>query len=58
MKKKRFELILNLLKTLGDLIPSGMGSEILPKLGFHFTDSTIGLGGFVSAIITSYQLYE
>lgn len=40
------------------MIPAGMGSEILPKLHLSFTDSTIGLGGLLSAIITSYQLYD
>jgi len=40
------------------MIPAGQGSEILPKLKLSFTDSTVGLGGFVSAIITSYQLYD
>lgn len=58
LDKKRKELILNLIKTLGDMIPAGQGSEILPKLKLSFTDSTVGLGGFVSAIITSYQLYD
>ena len=56
--KKRYELLLNLIKTLGDIIPAGQGSEILPKIGLSFTDSTVGLGGLVSAIITSYQLYD
>ena len=58
LDKKRKELILNLIKTLGDMIPAGQGSEILRKLKLSCTDSTVGLGGFVSAIITSYQLYD
>lgn len=49
---------LNIIKNLGDLITASQGSEIFPKLtGRSFTDGWIGAGGFVSAVITSYQLY-
>jgi hypothetical protein len=41
------------------MIPAGQGSEILPNIfGFSASDSLIGIGGFISAIITSYQLYD
>jgi len=49
---------LNIVKNLGDLITASQGSNIFPKLtGKTFTDGWIGAGGFVSAVITSYQLY-
>ena len=49
---------LNIIKNLGDLITASQGSDIFPKLtGKTFTDGWIGAGGFVSAVITSYQLY-
>lgn len=47
------------MKVVGDIVPAGQGSEIFPKvLGFTANDSWCGLGGLVSAIITSYQLYD
>ena len=52
------EQYLNIIKNFGDLITASSGSEIFPKLtGKSFTDGWIGAGGFVSAVITSYQLY-
>jgi hypothetical protein len=59
LHKKRSELLLNLIKTVGDMIPAGQGSEILPNFfSFSASDSLVGIGGFISAIITSYQLYD
>lgn len=58
-EKKRMLLGLNLLKVLGDIIPAGQGSEVFKTLfGWTANDKLCGLGGFVSAVITSYQLYE
>jgi len=58
-EKKRITLGLNLIKVLGDIIPAGQGSEMFQTLfGFTVNDKLCGLGGFVSALITSYQLYE
>ena len=49
---------LNIIKNLGDLITASQGSDIFPKItGKTFSDGWIGAGGFVSAVITSYQLY-
>lgn len=50
---------LNLLKVLGDIIPAGQGSEVFPTVfGWTANDKLCGLGGFISALITSYQLYD
>lgn len=58
LKEKRFAAILNLLKTLGDMITASQGSEIAPKIfKINFNDGWVGFGGLLSAVITSYQLY-
>lgn len=47
------------MKTVGDLVPASQGSEFLPKvLKVNANDGLIGAGGFISAVITSYQLYD
>jgi hypothetical protein len=51
--------LLNIVKVLGDIIPAGQGSEFFPNyLNFTANDSACGLGGFIAAILTSYQLYQ
>lgn len=56
---KRSLIVLNVVKVLGDVIPAGQGSEFFGRaLGVSVNDSWCGLGGLVSAIITSYQLYD
>ena len=57
IKKQKFTEILNLIKSNGDMITASAGAEIAPKLGINFNDAHIGLGGFVSAVITMYQTY-
>lgn len=58
LKKNKFDDVLNILKTLGDMITASQGSEFAPKvLKINFNDGWVGFGGFLSAIITSYQLY-
>jgi peroxin-11B len=58
LKQKKFEAVLNILKTLGDMITASQGSEFAPKvLKINFNDGWVGFGGFLSAVITSYQLY-
>ena len=58
LQKKKIDAILNILKTLGDMITASQGSEIAPKIfKITFNDGWIGFGGFLSAVITSYQLY-
>jgi len=56
---KRTGIYLKIIKVVGDIIPAGQGSEVFQNyLGFTATDSSCGLGGFVSALISSYELYE
>ena len=57
IKKAKFNEILNLIKNNGDMITASSGAEVAQKLGVNFTDSHIGLGGFVSAVITLWQLF-
>ena len=58
-EKKRHALALNLLKTIGDIIPAGQGSQIFENiLGFKANEKLCGLGGLLSALISCYQLYE
>lgn len=58
LKQKKKEIVLNIIKYVGDLISASQGSEIAPKLlKINFNDGWVGIGGFVSAVITSYQLY-
>ena len=54
IKKQKFAEILNLIKSNGDMITASAGAEIAPTLGINFNDGHIGLGGFVSAVITMY----
>lgn len=58
VRKKKVDLWLNIAKTLGDMITASQGAGI-PKalIGREFNDGAIGIGGFVSATITNYQLY-
>jgi len=59
IRNQKKDQYLNILKQFGDLIPASQGSEIVPKLfKRNFNDGMIGLGGFVSAVITSYQIYK
>ena len=58
IRLQKKDQLLNILKQLGDLIPASQGSEIVPKLfKKNFNDGWIGMGGFISAVITSAQLY-
>lgn len=58
IRQQKKDQYLNILRQIGDLIPASQGSEIIPKLfKRNFNDGWIGLGGFVSAVIASYQLY-
>lgn len=58
INRLKSEVILNIVKSLGDLIPAMSGAEIPQKLFKRtFNDGWIGIGGLISAVITSYQLY-
>jgi hypothetical protein len=58
LNKRKFDNTLNLLKNLGDMVTASQGIS-LPKtlFGFDFNDGQVGFGGFLSAVITCYQLY-
>ena len=57
LKAKKFTEYLNILKQAGDMVTSSQAIELPSKFGFNFNDGHVGLGGFVSAVITMYQLY-
>lgn len=58
IQKDKNDQYINIVKNLGDLITASQGSSIFTKLtGKNFNDGWMGAGGFVSAVITSYQLY-
>ena len=48
-----------IIKTTGDLIPSSQGCGLFRKVfKFEASDALIGWGGFISAIISNYQLFD
>lgn len=57
IQAKKFAQYLNIIKQLGDMVTSSQAIELPNKFGFSFNDGQVGLGGFVSAVITMYQLY-
>ena len=57
IQAKKFTEYLNVIKQLGDMITSSSAIELPDKFGFKFSEGHIGIGGFVSAVITMYQLY-
>ena len=51
--------VLTLIKTVGDMLPAGQGCAFYPDyLGFSVNEGYCGLGGLVSALISSYDLYD
>ena len=55
VKKKAFDLALNLVKNFGDLAVAGQACGLPAKmLGVNFNDGVCGLGGLISASITCY----
>jgi peroxin-11B len=57
LQAKKFVQYLNVIKQLGDMVTSSQAIELPAKFGFNFNEGHIGVGGFVSAVITMYQLY-
>ena len=57
IQAKKFAEYLNIIKQAGDMVTSSSAIELPQKFGFSFNDGQIGMGGFVSAVITMYQLY-
>ena len=59
LRSKNQKEILTLVKTAGDMLPAGQGCAFYPDyLGFSVNEGYCGLGGLVSALISSYDLYE
>lgn len=47
-----------IIKTIGDLIPSSQGCGLFKKVfSVDASDALVGWGGFISAIISNYQLF-
>lgn len=59
LPKRRKALYLTLVKTVGDLFPAMQGWE-LPQMviGRPINDGICGIGGFISAAITTYTVYN
>lgn len=48
-----------IIKTAGDLIPSSAGCGLFEKIfKFEPSDAFVGWGGFISAAISNYQLFD
>lgn len=57
--KKLRKDIIALIKTIGDMLPAGQGCQFYPNaLGFNVNEGFCGIGGLISALISSYELYE
>ncbi|CAG9317210.1 unnamed protein product [Blepharisma stoltei] len=58
LKGARSQIYINLVKTLGDMIPAASGAQVPMKiLGKNFSEKWIGFGGLVSALISCYQAW-
>ena len=55
-QQKIFAQLLNLTKYTGDILHAGNGSHLFKKL-FNLNDFIMGFGGFVSGVISCYQMY-
>jgi hypothetical protein len=49
--------IRNIIKCLGDLLPSSSGWGLTDNLGIKLSDSHIGIGGFVSALLVCWEVF-
>jgi hypothetical protein len=47
---------LSIIKSIGDLFPSGIGSGLTLLLPFQLHDGHAGIGGLVSALISCYEI--
>lgn len=48
--------VLAIIKSIGDLFPSGIGSGLSLLLPVHLHDGHAGIGGLVSALISCYEI--
>ena len=58
LKRQKGVMMRLILKALGDLVTSLAVAGISEKLGFMPSDGTMGVGGFVSATIATYEAYK
>ena len=56
-KAARAVAVRNVIKCVGDLFPSSAGWGLTDSLGIKLTDSHIGLGGFVSALLVCWEVF-
>lgn len=57
-REKRKVCLINIIKILGDLIPASHLAHIPQRFaGRSFNDGAVGLGGFISAALTLWQLF-
>ena len=49
---------LTIVKCLGDMIPSGVGSGLTLLVGNKFNDTHAGIGGLVSSVISCYEITQ
>jgi len=58
ISNEKFQSILEMMRTIGDILPSFKGSELAVKLfKIEVKDSLAWFGGLVSALVACYQLY-
>lgn len=58
INRKKFDVLLDLIKNSGDMITASHGAEVPQRLlGKQWNEGQIGLGGLTSALITCYKLY-
>ena len=59
LSKTRRKMIMEITKTLGDLIIASNGALIPYKiLGKQFSEKWVGIGGFVSACVSIYEIWN
>lgn len=58
LRGARNQIFINLVKTVGDMIPAAAGAQVpLMLIGKNFSEKWIGLGGLISALISCYQAW-
>ena len=58
LESKRSTLTLNIVKSLGDIMPAANGSEIALKIfGRQFPEGLAAIGGFVSATLSVHAAW-
>ena len=59
LNKKKLGICLNLLKTVGDMLPSGIAGDVIPKIIKNkLSEPMVAAGGLVSSLISVYQIWN